>query len=120
MGTLKDLIVYQKAYKLALDIHLATVNFPNSEKYGISNQIRRSSKSVYANFAEAYRRRKYKNHFISKMSDCLSENSETEVWLDFAKDLGYLNLNLFDNLQTRNEEVGRMLAYVLNNPDRFI
>ena len=119
MGTLKDLIIYQKAYKLALDIHLASFNFPSSEKYDMINQIRRSSKSVCANFAEAYRRRKYRNHFVAKISDCLAESTETGVWLDFASDLGFLELNLYNDFQNRNDEVSRMLAFVLNNPEKF-
>ncbi|RYG24268.1 MAG: four helix bundle protein [Chitinophagaceae bacterium] len=120
MGKFTDLIVYQKAYRLALDIHLVTQKFPSEEKFGMISQIRRSSKSVCANFAESYRRRKYRRHFLSKLSDCLSENSETGVWLDFSKDLKFLSEEDYIDLRTRNEEVGRMLAFMVQYPEKFI
>lgn len=86
MGDYRDLIVYQKAYKLAMDIYEVTKKFPAEEKYSLTDQIRRSSRSVCANFVEAYRRRKYKAHFLSKLNDSETENAETGVWLDFSKD----------------------------------
>jgi four helix bundle protein len=79
MGDYKNLIVYQKAYKLAIDIHKESVKFPREEKYGLTGQIRRPSRSVCANLAESCRRRKYKAYFLSKLSDAESENTETEV-----------------------------------------
>jgi four helix bundle protein len=92
MGDYKDLIVFQKAYQLAMDIFEETKKFPKEEKYSLIDQIRRSSRSVCTNLAEAYRKRRYKAHFISKLSDSEAENTETEVWLDFSKDCKYLSI----------------------------
>ena len=79
MGDYKDLIVYQKAYTLAMDIFHVTKSFPQEEKYSLTDQLRRSARSVCTNLAEAYRRRKYKAHFVSKLTDCETENTEAEV-----------------------------------------
>jgi four helix bundle protein len=79
MGDYKDLIVFQKAYVLAMDIFEETKNFPTEEKFSLTDQIRRSSRSVCTNFAEAYRKRRYKAYFVSKLSDSETENTETEV-----------------------------------------
>ena len=103
MGTYKDLIVYQKAYKLAMDIFERTKKFPSEEKYSLIDQIRRSSRSVCVNFVEAYRRRKYKAHFVSKLTDALTENAEVEVWLDFSKDCKYLEIDEYEDLKSRND-----------------
>ncbi len=84
MGTLRDLLVYQKAFELAMEIFQITKRFPKEETYSLTDQIRRSSRSVNANLGEAYRKRRYINHFISKLSDADTENGETQVWLDFA------------------------------------
>ncbi len=120
MGTFKDLSVFQKAYQLALDIYFLTKTFPEEEKFGIISQIRRSSRSVCSNFVEAYRRRNYTKHFVSKLSDCLSENSETGLWLDFSKDMELLKYDQHRDFKTRNEEIGRFLNFMINNPERFI
>ena len=120
MGNFRELIGYQKAYALALDIHRITTSFPKEEKYGITDQVRRSSRSVCSNLAEAYRRRRYPNHFVSKLHDCDAENAETEVWLDFAKDLNYLSNEAWIDLRNRNAEVGKLINYMINHPDKFI
>ena len=83
----RDLIIYQKAYKLALEIFKITKTFPQEEKYSLTDQIRRSSISVPANLSEAWAKRKYVKVFVNKLSDCLGEASETEVWLDMSYDL---------------------------------
>lgn len=98
MGDYKDLIVYQKAYKLAMDIFHLTKSFPLEGKFSLSDQIKRSSRSVCANLAEAYRRRKYKAHFLSKLTDGETENTETEVWIDFSKDCGYIDSEIYSDL----------------------
>lgn len=120
MGDFKDLIVYQKAYQLAKDIHLVTQNFPKEEKFSLIDQIRRSSRSVCVNLAEAYRKRRYKAHFISKLSDSETENAETGVWLDFSFDFKYIADKEFEDLSSRNTEVGKILYYMINNPDKFL
>ena len=79
MGNFKDLLAYKKGFELAMDVYEISKRFPKEEKYSLTDQIRRSSRSVCANFAEAYRRRKYPAHFISKLTDSDPENSETEV-----------------------------------------
>lgn len=120
MGDFKDLIVYQKAYQLAKDIHTLTKTFPTDEKFSLIDQIRRSSRSVCVNLAEAYRKRRYKAHFISKLSDSETENTETGVWLDFSFDFNYISKEVFDDLYNRNNEVGKILYFMINNPDKFL
>jgi len=80
----KDLIVYKKAFRMAMEIFRISKSFPAEEKYSLTDQVRRSSRSVCSNLAESYRKRQYKAHFQSKISDADMENSETEVWIDFA------------------------------------
>lgn len=120
MGDYKSMIVYQKAYRLSMDIFQKTKDFPTEEKYGLTSQIRRSSRSVCANFAEAYRRRKYKAHFVSKLTDCESENTETEVWIDFAKDCNYIDKLVYEDWLGRNTEVGKILFHMINNPEKYM
>ncbi len=120
MGDFKDLISFQKAYQLAMDIFHSSKTFPAEEKYSLTDQIRRSSRSVCANLGEAYRRRKYKAHFISKLTDCESENTETEVWLDFSKDCGYLPHEVYRDYFNRNAEVRKLIFHMINNPDKYI
>ena len=114
-----DLIVYKKAFKLACDIYDISLKFPNEEKYSLTDQIRRSSRSVCANLAEAYRKRLYLNHYLLKISDCDGENSETSVWLDFALHCGYIAENEHKILDELNVEVGKLLMYMYNNPGKF-
>ncbi len=83
MGSFRDLKVYQKAFKLAMDIFRMTKDFPEEEKYALTTQIRKSSRSVCSSIGEGYRKRKYQAHFVSKMTDSDMEDSETQVWLDF-------------------------------------
>lgn len=85
MGRYKDLLAFQKAYDLAMKIFQITKKFPPEEKYSLTDQIRRSSRSVCTNIAEAYKRKRYKDYFISKLNDSETENTETEVWLIFRK-----------------------------------
>src|SRR5204863_5517009 len=120
MGDYKDLIVFQKAYRLAMDIFEESKNFPPGERYSLTDQIRRSSRSVCSNLAEAYRKRRYKAHFLSKLSDSETENTETEVWLDFSKDCKYLPGERYDDFLGRNTEVGKLLWNMINNPNKFM
>ena len=109
MGKVKELIVYQKAFHLAMDIFQLTKGFPQDEKYGLILQIRRSSRSVCSNIAEGYRKRIYKAHFISKLTDADMENSETIVWIDFAFGCGYIDDQVKFKLNQQTEEIGRLL-----------
>ncbi len=120
MGDFKDLTVYKKAYQLAMDIFQTSKTFPVEERYSLTDQIRRSSRSVCANLAEAYRRRKYKAHFLSKLTDCESENTESEVWLDFSKDCGYITETLHKDFFERNSEVRKLIFHMINNSDKYI
>ena len=115
----RKLVSYQKAFKNAVDIYQISKDFPDSERFGITDQIRRSSRSVCSSIAEAYRKRIYKKHFISKLSDADSENSETIVWLDFAKEYKLISEEQYQDLISRVEEVGKLLNYMINNPSEF-
>jgi four helix bundle protein len=86
----KDLIAYQKAYKLAMEIFELSRGFPKEEKYSLTDQIRRSSRSITSNLAEAWAKRRYEKSFLNKLTDSLGEEFETEVWIDYLKDCGYI------------------------------
>ena len=120
MGSYKDLEVYKKAHALAMAIFEISKSFPAEEKYSLTDQVRRSSRSVCANLGEAYRRRKYPAHFLSKLTDSDAENTETEIWIQFAFDCKYINETNFRELSEKSSEVGRMIGYMLNHPDKFL
>lgn len=116
----KDLIVYQRAYEQAMDIFHLTKAFPRDERYSLIDQMRRSSRSVCANLREAWAKRRYEAHFISKLSDADGENGEVETWLDLARDCGYLGDAEHDKLIAVNTEVGKMLGSMMALPDSFL
>jgi four helix bundle protein len=116
----KDLSVYQKAYTLAMGIFEASKKFPSEERYSLTDQIRRSSRSVCANLREAWSKRKYEAHFVSKLTDADGENAETETWLDFARDCKYLSGQDHSRFVQNCHEVGAMLGSMINNPASFI
>ncbi|MDX1672519.1 MAG: four helix bundle protein [Balneolaceae bacterium] len=116
----KDLIVFKKAYKLAGKIFLLSKAFPVEERYSLTDQIRRSSRSVCVNIAEGYRKRIYPNHFRSKMSDADAECSETIVWLDFALECRYITMEQHNMLINQYNEVGKMLGAMIKHPDKFV
>jgi len=115
----RDLIVYQLSYKLALEIHEITKCYPKEEKYSLTDQIRRSSRSVPAIIAEAWKKRRYQKMFVAKIVDAAGEAGETEVWLDFSKDFGYLDEAKYRDLNSRYEEVNKMLNSMIDKSDRF-
>jgi four helix bundle protein len=115
----KDLKVYQLAYKLAMEIFNESKSFPKEERYSLTDQIRCSSRSAATNVAEGYRKRRYRNMFISKMADADSEGAETQVWLDFAEDCGYISRDRHDELVEGYQEVGRMLGSMMASPEKF-
>ncbi|HET9178364.1 MAG TPA: four helix bundle protein [Terriglobia bacterium] len=115
----RDLKVYQVAFNLAREIFRLSKRFPEDERYSLTSQIRRSSRSVAANIAEGYRKRRYPNMFLSKMTDCDAEATETQVWLDFALDCGYLLDADHKRLSVAYEELGRMLGGIMANPQKF-
>ena len=114
-----ELKAYKKSFALAMDIFVITRAFPKSERYALIDQIRRSSRAVSVNLAEAYRKRRYKAHFVSKLTDCDMENSETGVWLAFSKECGYLSEEQYRELKVRNMEIGKLLGAMIRNPDVF-
>lgn len=115
----RDLKVYRLAYQLALDIHNITKKYPREEKYSLTDQIRRSSRSVPANLAEAWKKRRYEKAFVSKIVDCAGEAGETEVWLDFSTDFGYIGDDQYKELMKKYEEVNRMLSGMIDKADKF-
>jgi four helix bundle protein len=115
----RDLKVYQLAYALAMEIFNLSKSFPREERYSLTDQIRRSSRSVAANIAEGFRKRRYPNHFLSKLTDSDAEATETQVWIDFAFDCGYLSKENQDHLTSGYEEVGKMLGGMMAIPDKF-
>jgi len=144
----KQLTAYKKAFELAMKIFEITKSFPKEERYSLTDQIRRSSRSVCANFAEGYRKRLYPKHFISKLSDADMENSElsqstclnysvneigvfyltpkniketgkTQVWLDFTLACEYITKEIKEELHNKSEEVGKHLGYMIQNSEKF-
>ena len=116
----RDLKVYQLAYKLAMEIYEQSRAFPKDERYPLTDQIRRSWRSIVANIAEAYRKRQYPKMFVSKLADADGETTETQVWLDFARDCGYLPPDRHAELFKGYEEVGKMLGAMMSMPERFM
>ena len=116
----RDLKVHKLAYKLAMEIFDASKAFPSEEKYSLTDQIRRSSRSVVANIAEGFRKRQYPKMFVSKLADADGEATETQVWLDFARDCKYLPVEKCTALKKEYEEVGRMLGSMMSTPEKFL
>lgn len=115
----KTLDGYKKGFALAMDIFEISKSFPKAETYALTDQIRRSSRSVCANISEAYRKRIYVKNWISKLTDSDGENSETQVWLEFAHSCEYINKETYSQLTKQSEEVGRLINYMISNPGKF-
>lgn len=115
----RDLIVYQLSYQLAVEIFEITKTFPKEEKYSLTDQIRRSSRSVPTNIAEAWERRKYPKSFVNKLIESSGEASETTVWLDFSKDYKYITEEKHQYYILKYEEVSKMLNSMINTPGKF-
>lgn len=120
INSAKDLNVYKKAYDLAMDIFRISRTWPVEEKYSLTDQIRRSSRSVCSNLREAWAKRRYEAHFVSKLSDADGESSETDTWLDFARDCGYLPDTDHARLARECESIGGMIGSMLKNPKPFL
>src|SRR5687767_1180807 len=110
INSAKELTVYRKAYDLAMRVFVLSKRFPPEERFALTSQLRRSSRSVCMNLREAWAKRRYNAHFVSKLTDCDGENGETDTSLDFAKDCNYLSPEEHQDLTTRCAEVGRMLG----------
>jgi four helix bundle protein len=103
-----------------MEIFELTKRWPLEERFSLVNQIRRASRSVCTNLREAWAKRRYEAHFISKLTDCDGENSETDTWLDFALDCGYVGPSDHQCLTRECREIGSMLGAMLNNPQPFL
>ena len=119
MGTYKDLLLYKKSFALAMEIFAVSKQFPKEETYSLTDQIRRSSRSANICTVEAYRKRLYPNHFVSKLTDADMENSETQGWLEFAKECNYISKDAYEKLYSLSDEVGRIVQYMIDNPGKF-
>ena len=119
MGGFKDLKVFQLAYRLAMRIFEESRRFPMEERFSLTDQGRRSSRSVTTNIAEGYRKRQYPNAFVSKLADADGECAETQVWIDYSRDCGYMTATVAAELTAGYEEVGRMLGGMIAHPERF-
>ena len=120
MGDYRTLLAYQKAFNVAMRIYQVSKSFPPEERFGLIAQIRNSSRSVCANIVEAYKRRRYKDYYISKLNDSETENAETQVWLDFSLACKYFSEQEYLELKSGNDEVAKLVLYMINNPDKFL
>lgn len=119
IGSFRELRVYQAAFKAAMRVFELSKAFPVAEKYSMVDQMRRSSRSVCANIGEAWRKRRYKAHFISKLSDAEGEAEETRVWLEFALRCRYLEQNEFDQLDDAYDKILGQLVRMLAEPGKW-
>ncbi len=115
----RDLNVYRLAFSLAMEIFSESKKFPLEEKYSLTDQIRRASRSVAANIGEGHRKKRYPRMFVSKMADADGEATETQVWIDFAQASGYLSESRQLELRSGYEEVGRMPGGMMAHPEKF-
>ena len=116
----KELKVYLNAFRAAMEIFHRTKDFPRSEMYSLVDQIRRSSRSVCSNIAEAWRKRRYKAAFIAKLSDAESEACETQVWLEFALKCGFLDREITESLDERYEKIQGQIVRMIENADKWL
>lgn len=116
----KELVVYRKAYEFAMRVFAVSKSFPPEERYALTSQIRRSSRSICLNLREAWAKRRYEAHFVSKLTDCDGENSETDSSLDFALSCGYVAAAEHTQLVALCDEIGRMLGSMIKKPTPFL
>lgn len=119
LRTHRDLRVYQAAFDAAMRIFELSKSFPTEERYALTNQIRRSSRSVCANVAEAWRKRRYRAAFVAKLSDCEAEVAETQTWLEFAVNCDYLDAIVGRELYRNYNLILGQLVQMLSHPDRW-
>ena len=116
----KELRVYQAAMEAAMRIFELTKSFPTEAKYSLTDQIRKASRSVCANIGEAWRKRRYRAHFISKLSDSEGEAEETRVWLEFSWRCGYLSRTEATELDDRYDQIIAQLVLMIDRPEQWI
>ncbi len=115
----RDLEVYKLAFELQQDIFHISKSFPSEERYSLTDQIRRSSRSIGANIAESWQKRRYLSHFVSKLTDADGEQAETQHWIETAKACDYLDEATTDRLMSKCMSVGKMLGSMMSKPDKF-
>jgi len=120
LNSAKDLIVYQRAYELSMQVFELSMRMPAEERFALTSQIRRSSRSICLNLREAWAKRRYEAAFIAKLTDCDGENSETDSSLDFARDCGYINDAEHKRLTGLCSEIGKMLGAMIQQPKKFL
>ena len=120
INSAKELEVYKKAYQQAMALFELSKRFPAEERYALTSQIRRSSRSVCLNLREAWAKRRYEAHFLAKLTDCDGENAETDSSVDFAMDCGYITTNEHIQLQGVCAEIGRLLGSMIKNPHPWL
>jgi len=118
--THRDLKVYQVSFDIAMQIFQKSKSFPKEERYSLTDQVRRSSRSVCSNLAEAWRKRRYEASFISKLSDAEAEAAETQVWLEFAVQCGYLEVRIGEELLASYENIIGKIISLINNPQPWL
>lgn len=111
--------VYRMSFDLAMKIFEISKRFPKEEKYSLTDQIRRSGRSVCSSLAEAHRKRLYIAHFVSKISDADMENAETQTWLEFAFACKYITQQEHEDLLTLSEQIGNLLNHMIHNPEKY-
>lgn len=118
-ANVRELKIYRIAFETAMDIFQLSKEFPKEERYALTDQIRRSSRSICANLSEAWRKRRYKNVFLNKLTDCSQEAAETQTWLDFALRCKYITEEDFTQLNERYEHIFAMLITMEKKADTF-
>jgi len=119
IASFKDLRVYQRAFEIQQTIFQMTKKFPKEELFSLTSQIRKASRSVGANIAEAWQKRRYAAHFVSKLSDSDGEQAETQHWIDTASACEYISPETGKKLVRECEEIGRMLGKMMQEPDKW-
>ncbi|MFH1618766.1 MAG: four helix bundle protein [bacterium] len=119
INSFRDLNVFQNSFNAALAIHEISKRFPSEEKYSLTDQIRRASRSVPANIAEAWRKRRYAGAFISKLSDAEGEAAETQVWIDMAYNLTFISKEQWDDFNNRYETILGQLVKMIREPRKW-
>lgn len=115
----RRLKAYQIAFELAMEIFEISKTFPKEETYSLTDQIRRSSRSICTNIAESYRKRLYPKHYVSKLSDSDTENAETLCWLEFALACNYISVERKNELENKTVEIGKLINFMMNNLEKF-
>jgi four helix bundle protein len=119
ISSFRELRVYQAAFEMQQQVFAVSKGFPTEEKYSLTDQIRRASRSVGANIAEAWQKRRYPAHFTSKLTDSNSELSETQHWIDTSLACKYISADSRDDIDQKCEEIGKMLGHMIAHPEKF-